>query len=104
MSLPAFRNEERIGLFVAIVAHVALFAWLAWQKPAAPLPPPERMTVALSDTVGLTATAPNPAPEAAPDKGPDLGEPAPSPEPAPVTSATCPSIFMRRSLRRAAAG
>jgi len=82
MSLSAFRNEERIGLFVAIAAHVGLFAWLAWQKPAAPLPPPERMTVTLSDTVGLTATAPNPAPEAAPDKGPDLGEAAPSPEPA----------------------
>jgi hypothetical protein len=80
MSQPAFRTEERIGLFVAIAAHVALFAWLAWQRPAAPPPPPERMTVTLSDTVGLTATAPNPAPEAAPDTGPDLGEPAPSPD------------------------
>lgn len=81
MRLSAFRTEERIGLFVAIAAHLVLFAWLAWQKPAAPLPPPERMTVTLSDEVGLTATSPNPAPEAAPDKGPELGEAAPSPEP-----------------------
>ncbi len=81
MSPSAFRSEERIGLFVAIAAHVALVAWLVWQKPAAPLPPPERMTVTLSDEVGLTATAPTAAPEAAPDRGPELGEPAPSPEP-----------------------
>lgn len=81
MAANALRSEERIGLGVALAAHVALFAWLALTKPAAPLPPPERMTVTLSDEVGLTATSPNPAPEAAPDTGPELGEPAPEPEP-----------------------
>lgn len=81
MAANALRTEERIGLGVALAAHVALFAWLALAKPAAPLPPPERMTVTLSDEVGLTATSPSPAPEAAPDKGPELGEPLPEPEP-----------------------
>lgn len=81
MAATVLRSEERIGLGVALFAHVALFAWLALARPAAPPPPPERMTVTLSDEVGLTATSPNPAPEAAPDKGPELGEPAPEPEP-----------------------
>lgn len=91
MAALPFRIEERIGLGVALAAHAALFAWLAWQTPAPPPPPPERMTVTLSDAVGLTATSPSPAPATAPDTGPELGEPAPNAEPvAPPTPVASP--------------
>ncbi len=86
VSTIALRREESLGLALALAGHVALFAWLVWQKPAAPLPPPERMTVTISDEVGLTSAAPAPQAEAAPDKGPEIGEapPLPAPEPVPV--------------------
>lgn len=92
MHAPALRSEERIGLIAALLAHGALVAWLVWQPAPAPLPPPERMTVTLSEDVGLSATTPNPAPEAAPDKGPELGEaaPAPQPQPAPAPAPAAP--------------
>lgn len=105
MSLSALRTEERIGLGVAVVAHVALFAWLAWQRPAPPPPPPERMSVTLSPDVGLTSTAPRPAPEAAPDKAPEQGEPAPKPQevaqaepPKPVIAPPRPSVTARTPI------
>jgi hypothetical protein len=50
------------------------------------LPPPERMTVTLSDDVGLTSTSPNASAQAAPDEAPVLGEP-PAAEPAPPAPA-----------------
>lgn len=88
MAQAALRREESLGLALALVGHAALFAWLIWQKPAAPPPLPERMTVTISDEVGLTSTAPAPQVEAAPDKGPEIGEapspPAPAPEPVQV--------------------
>src|SRR6476661_7247257 len=58
-------GEERIGLGIAAVAHVALVAALVWQvgdKPAA-LPVPERIEVSLADEVSLTSTAPDPSPD-----------------------------------------
>ncbi len=81
MAALALRNEERIGLGVAVVAHAALVALILLRPPTRPaILPPERMTVTLSDEVGLTSAAPAPAADAAPDVAPELGEPAP-PEP-----------------------
>lgn len=87
-------GEERIGLVVAIAAHAALLALIIWHPPmAAPIPTPERITVTLSDDVGLTSTSPEPnARTAAPDVAPTLGErkaeaqkqPDPAPKPAPA--------------------
>lgn len=90
MAATTFRREESLGLAFALVAHAVLVAWLVWQRAPAPLPPPERMTVTISDEVGLTAAAPQQA-APAPDAGPVLGEAPPPPEttvqqpPAPVT-------------------
>lgn len=87
MSAPALRREESLGLALAVAGHAALFAWLIWQKPAVPLPPPERMTVTISDEVGLTSAAPAPLVEAAPETGPEIGEAPPPPAPEPVAKA-----------------
>ena len=81
MTSAAISGEERIGLGVAIAAHVALVALLVLRPPSPPLiPPPERMTVTLTDNVGLTSTSPEPMADAAPDMAPEIGE-APPPEP-----------------------
>jgi hypothetical protein len=84
MSAPALRREESLGLALALAGHAVLFAWMVWQKPAPPPPLPERMTVTISDEVGLTSAAPAPQVEAAPDKGPEIGEAPPPPAPEPV--------------------
>ncbi len=98
-SLSNLSREERLGLGVAALAHVALVAALVWQvrdEPTA-LPVPERMTVSLADDVALTSTAPNPAdeaqaavaPELAPVPAPPIAQPreiAPPPVPRPVAS------------------
>ncbi len=82
-SMPPVSSDERIGLAVAAGLHALLLAWLAWKPVSVALPaPPERMTVTLTQSVGLTSTSPDPAAEAAPDIAPQLGEPAP-----PVTTA-----------------
>jgi outer membrane biosynthesis protein TonB len=85
MAATTLVREERVGLALAVAAHVALVALLVWRPLGKPvLPPPERMTVTISDEVGLTSTSPEPAAASAPDVAPDLGEPAPpEPEPAP---------------------
>ncbi len=75
-------NDERIGLVVAASLHALLIAWLAWHPPSVPvIPPPERMTVTLTDSVGLTATSPEPQAETAADVAPELGAPAPAAAP-----------------------
>jgi outer membrane biosynthesis protein TonB len=81
MAAVALRSEERIGLVVAIVAHVGLAALLLWHPKSTPVvTPPERIEVTISDDVGLTSTSPQPQAEAAPDIAPDIGEPPPEPE------------------------
>lgn len=74
-------REERTGLAIAALAHVALVAALVWQvrDDPTPLPIPERMTVSLADEVSLQSTAPNPSAEAQAAVAPVL-----APEPAPV--------------------
>ena len=77
MAIALPRTEDRIGLILAVLAHGALFGWLLL-KPASPaLPPvPPSMVVTISDSVGLTSTAPAPAAQPAPDQAPQLGEQA----------------------------
>ncbi|HVR89874.1 MAG TPA: hypothetical protein VHG29_02120 [Novosphingobium sp.] len=73
------RSEERIGLIIALAAHIALVAVLVLRPPTpTPFPLPERMTVTLSDDVGLTSTSPEPAAQPALDVAPVLRE-APRP-------------------------
>ena len=84
------RREESLGLALALVGHAALLGWLVWQRAPAPLPPPERMTVTISDVAGPVSTSPEPMADPALDAGPVLGEAAPPvpeqtarPDPAP---------------------
>lgn len=80
-SLAHFSREERLGLGVAAVAHVALVAALVWQVRDDPtaLPIPERMTVSLADEVSLESTAPDPSAEPQAASAPLL-----APEPVPI--------------------
>ncbi|MXO64049.1 energy transducer TonB [Qipengyuania oceanensis] len=97
-----FRKEERAGLAVAVVLHVALVAALLFQPEAPPAPVPERMTVNLAEDVGLEAQAPVPVLESRASTSPELTDtispepPLPEvverpvetrPEPAPVATA-----------------
>lgn len=82
MAAATLRTEERIGLVVALAAHAGLVAWLAlWQPVPEPLPMPEKVSVTLSDEVGLVATTPEPLNDPAPDAGPEAGEAPPPPAP-----------------------
>lgn len=77
------RREERVGLGVAAVAHVALVAALVFNVRDEPtrLPIPERMEVSLASEVSLESTAPDPSAEPQAAIAPVLAaEPAP-PEP-----------------------
>jgi len=71
----ALRKEEGFGLGIAIIAHAALVAVLLLRPHSAPVvQPPERMTVTISDEVGLTSTSPQPNSQAAQSVAPTLGE------------------------------
>ena len=78
----AFRSEEKTGLLVALLLHVAIIAALFVQGllPAPTFEPVERMTVSLAEDVGLEATAPDPVPESRAAVAPTLSDlPAPPP-------------------------
>jgi protein TonB len=83
------RGEERLGLGVAAVAHVALFAALLWHANREPaiVPPAERMSVSLAEEVSLESTAPDPSQDSqaavAPILSPD-SRPMPEPEAQPI--------------------
>lgn len=79
MAATTLRREESLGLALALVGHVAVIAWLVWQRAPTPIVLPERMTVTISEDVGLTAAAPQQA-APAPDAGPVQGEAPPPPE------------------------
>lgn len=98
MAALPLRREESLGLGLALLGHAALLVWLVWQRPAPPLPLPERMEVTISDETGLTAATPDQA-EAARETGPVVGPappppavliPLPVPVSAPVTMAQPP--------------
>ncbi len=103
--IPQYRREEWIGLAVAVAAHLAVVAVLLFQPAPEPLGEiPERMTVNLTDDVGLEDTSPIPVPESraatAPTRDPnppmpDQATPPPrptersvTPDPAPRPKAT----------------
>jgi hypothetical protein len=84
-SLAHLNREERIGLGIAAVAHVALVGALVWQVRDDPtaLPIPERMSVSLADEVSLESTAPDPSAEPRAAVAPvlsDVPEPVIEPE------------------------
>lgn len=88
MASAVIRPEERTGLAVAVVLHVALVAMLLLQpEPARQLKTPERMTVSLVEDVGLTSTGPVVAQKTqaavAPTISEEIAPPAP-PEPTPA--------------------
>lgn len=85
-----FTGEERIGLGVAIAAHVGLAVLLTTQmKAPSPLVPPERVVVSLATDVSLESTAPDPSAEPAASLAPQIDD-LPAPEqivaPEPVTA------------------
>ena len=80
MESHGIRAEERIGLAVAVVLHLAIFALLVVQAlmPAPVIEPPQRMTVSLAEDVGLSATAPDPVTDSRASTAPTLeANPAP---------------------------
>ena len=86
----AFRSEEKTGLLVALILHLALFAGLFVQGllPTPTFEPVERMTVSLAEDVGLEATAPDPVPESRAAVAPTLSD---SPAP-PVVEPVAPPV------------
>ena len=86
-SQPRLSAEEKIGVVVAIALHAGLVAWLALAPSRSTFrPPPERMTVSLSEEVAPETTSPEPLAQAAPETAPTLGEAASEPEPLPVVT------------------
>ena len=84
--MSAFANltrEERLGLGVAVAAHVALVVALMLQPSKRDaVGTPERMSVSLADEVSLESTAPDPSAEPQASIAPVLSpEPAVEPEP-----------------------
>jgi len=97
MTAGKISGEERVGLVLAVVLHAGLFAALLLGPGKVPVPKmPDRITVTISDDVGLTSTAPQPAAQPAPDIAPQIGEAQPVPAPAlpeppqPVVKAAAP--------------
>ncbi|WP_427969312.1 energy transducer TonB [Altererythrobacter sp.] len=97
MHASTFRQEERVGLLVALLLHLLLVAaFLIQPSRKEVLDIPERMTVSLAEDVGLEATAPDPVAESRaaiaptlanePQPAPELPVPEPKPAVAPVKS------------------
>ena len=59
MRAPALRGSEAAALALALVAHGGLVAVLMLRPNPAALPVPQRMTVTLSNDVGMTSTSPS---------------------------------------------
>ena len=86
-ALAHLRREEKLGLGIAVAAHIALVAALLIEARREPpvIPPAERMTVSLADDVSPESTAPNPSQDAQAAVAPVLA-PESEPLPAPVTT------------------
>ncbi len=93
MTPRALHGEDYAGLALAALLHAGLLALLVYQPgPARRTPQPERITVTLSEDIGLTSTSPAPQAEAAPPAAPVIAaepepEPAPPPPPKPLPKA-----------------
>ena len=105
MERTGIRGEERTGLAVAVVLHLALLAMLIVQGlfPAPVIEPPQRMTVSLAEDVGMAATAPDPVTESRASTAPTMApNPAPAPEreqPTPVVERPVPVPQPQRETR-----
>ncbi len=87
MQVATLRREEKFGLGAAVVFHAALVAMLLVQpSPSKPPPMPERMTVNLSEEVGLTSAAPDPVSESRAAIAPKLAEEPAPPPPVPAAA------------------
>lgn len=97
METIGIRAEERIGLAVAVMLHLALLALLIAQAlmPAPVAKPPQRMTVSLAEDVGLAATAPDPVAESRASTAPTLDA---NPAPAPATADPVPAPPVERPV------
>ena len=83
MESTGIRGDERTGLAVAVVLHLALLAMLIVQGlfPAPVIEPPQRMTVSLAEEVGMEASAPDPVTESRASTAPTMDlNPASAPE------------------------
>lgn len=84
MSVATLRSEERTGLVIAFLLHVALVAALLLQpRPDAVVPVPERMTVSLADDVAMEATGPQIAQDTRQAVAPEIADEFAPPEPSP---------------------
>ena len=80
-------REDRLGLGVAIGAHVALAAvFLLQDDTPAQIEMPERMVVSLADEVSLESTAPDPSAQPAASFAPELAETPSPPVPEPIAT------------------
>lgn len=96
MASTGLTREEGWGLAISVAGHLGLLAFLLFRPtPGEIVMPPERVEVTLSEDVGLTSTAPDPAAQAAPDKAPDIGEPAPEADEPQVASVPPPQPAAR---------
>lgn len=87
MASRALHGEDYAGLALAVVLHGGLLALLVLQPgPARVAPLPERITVTISEDIGLQSTSPEPQAQAAPPSAPLI-----APEPEPLPSAAPPS-------------
>ncbi|MDM7956376.1 cell envelope biogenesis protein TolA [Blastomonas sp.] len=101
-------KSERLGLSVAVVAHVALFGVLSLgiASRSELKMPTEPISVQLTDEVGLVSTAPSPSQEAATATAPELApeiekaQPAPEPEPTPAPAVKRPEPPAPRAVER----
>lgn len=84
--------EERIGLLVALILHLLVVAAFVLQPVRREvLEIPERMTVSLTEDVGLSSTAPNPVDESRAALAPELGEQTPAAQQSPPTPQATPA-------------
>ena len=105
MERTGIRAEERTGLIVAVILHLALLAMLIVQGlfPAPMIDPPQRMTVSLAEDVGMEATAPDPVSESRASTAPTMDvNPAPAPaqeQPTPQIERPVPAPQPQRETR-----
>ena len=99
MALAALRTDERVGLGVAVLLHVALVAVLVLQPGKDEVPPlPPRMTVSLTSDVSLASTAPDPVAESRAAIAPTMSD---EPQPAPLEQAQPDPIPAPRAVATA---
>lgn len=105
MAVASLRSDERTGLVIAFLLHVALVAALLLQpRPDAVVPIPDRMTVSLADDVAMEATGPQIAQDTRQAVAPEISRDIAPPEenqPEPVPQSKPEPRLMPRPAPRA---